>query len=46
MLIIWAMLIAFVPLMGVILWGWWHNRQVDKYEEWKKQQEQGTAYSA
>jgi hypothetical protein len=36
------MLIAFVPLMGVILYGWWHNRQVDKYEEWLKEQKQGT----
>jgi len=24
------MLIAFVPLSGIILYGWWHNRQVDK----------------
>jgi len=38
MLIIWMMLIAFVPLMGLILWASWHNRQVDKYEEWLKQQ--------
>jgi len=40
MWIIWAMLIAFVPLMGLILWASWHNRQVDKYEEWLKQQKQ------
>ena len=39
MWIIWAMLIVSIPIMGVMLWGWWHNRQVDKYEEWKKQQE-------
>jgi hypothetical protein len=30
-----------VPLFGLMLWGWWHNRQVDKYEEWKKQQDLG-----
>jgi len=41
MWVIWSMLGISVPLFGVILWGWWHNRQVDKYEEWKKQQEQG-----
>jgi hypothetical protein len=29
-----------IPLFGVMLWGWWHNRQVDKYEEWQKQQAQ------
>jgi high-affinity Fe2+/Pb2+ permease len=34
------MLIVSIPLFGLMLWGWWHNRQVDKYEEWKKQQEQ------
>jgi len=37
------MLIVSIPLFGLMLWGWWHNRQVDKYEEWQKQQEQGTA---
>jgi len=40
MWIIWAMLIVFVPIMGLILWGWWHNRQVDKYEEWLKHNNQ------
>ena len=40
MWIIWAMLIAFVPLMGLVLYGWWHNRQVDKYEEWQKHNNQ------
>jgi hypothetical protein len=28
-----------IPLLIVAFYGWWHNRQVDKYEEWKKQQE-------
>jgi high-affinity Fe2+/Pb2+ permease len=46
MFIIWAMLIAFVPLMGLILYGWWHNRQVDKYEEWQKNNKQEAAPSA
>ena len=46
MWIIWAMLAISIPLMGVMLWGWWHNRQVDKYEEWQKQQEQGTIHSS
>jgi hypothetical protein len=34
------MLIAAIPLLLLMLWGWWHNRQVDKYEEWQKQQAQ------
>lgn len=38
MFIIWAMLIMGIPLMGIILWSWWHNRQVDKYNEWLKEQ--------
>jgi hypothetical protein len=29
-----------IPILGVMLWGWWHNRQVDKYEEWKKRNNQ------
>ena len=50
MLIIWMMLGISIPIFGVMLWGWWHNRQVDKYEEWLKQQEQqqeqGSVHSA
>jgi nitrogen fixation-related uncharacterized protein len=40
MYIIWMMLGVTIPLFGVMLWGWWHNRQVDKYEEWKKHNDQ------
>jgi hypothetical protein len=28
-----------LPTIGIGLYGWWHNNQVDKYNEWKKQQE-------
>jgi hypothetical protein len=37
------MLIVSIPLFGVMLWGWWHNRQADKYQEWLKQQKQDDA---
>jgi len=41
MWILWSMLGISIPIFGAILWGWWHNRQVDKYEEWKKKQDLG-----
>jgi hypothetical protein len=42
MYILLPMLIVSVPLFGLMLWAWLHNRQVDKYEEWKKQQSETT----
>jgi uncharacterized membrane protein YbaN (DUF454 family) len=39
MYIFMPMLIAAVPLLGLMLWAWLHNRQADKYQEWLKQQE-------
>jgi hypothetical protein len=30
--------IMFVGIMGVCLYGWWNNRQVDKYNEEHKQE--------
>ena len=40
MWLIWGMLIVGVPLLAMALWAEWNNRQVDKYSEWKKQQEE------
>jgi len=45
MFVIWGPLIVVLPVMGLMLWGWWHNRQVDKYNEWVKThgEEEGAA---
>nr|AGS52924.1 hypothetical protein [uncultured bacterium contig00019] len=40
MWMIWLILIVTVPLLGLAAYGEWRNRQVDKYNEWKKQQEE------
>jgi len=37
MWMIWGMLIVGLPVMALGLYGWWHNRQVDKYNEWVKE---------
>jgi hypothetical protein len=31
---------VFIGLLAMGLYGDWNNRQVDKYNEWKKQQEE------
>jgi hypothetical protein len=36
---IWLMVGVGLPLIIWGLWAVWHNNQVDKYNEWKKQQE-------
>jgi len=38
MWMIWAIIIVPLPLVGLVLHEWWHNRQVEKYEEWEKEQ--------
>jgi uncharacterized membrane protein YedE/YeeE len=40
MWIIWSILGVSLPIFAVCLYGWWNNRQVDKDNEWKKQQEE------
>jgi len=35
--VVFAQLIVAIPLGGLAFWGWWHNRQVDKYNEWVKE---------
>jgi hypothetical protein len=42
MWLIFGMLIVGIPLLGLAIYAEWNNRQVDKYNEWKKQQEQET----
>jgi len=37
MWMIWAIAGVGLPIMGVMMYGWWHNRQVDKYNEWVKE---------
>jgi len=37
MWMIWAMAGVGLSVMGVMIYGWWHNRQVDKYNEWIKE---------
>jgi len=37
MWIIWYVLFVWLSIMGVVFYGWWHNRQVDKYNEWVKE---------
>jgi len=37
MWIIWLMAAVWLSVMGVIVYGWLHNRQVDKYNEWVKE---------
>jgi len=37
MWMIWSILIVAIPLGGLAFYGWWHNRQVDKYNQWVKE---------
>jgi len=37
MFVIWGPLVMGISLMGLAVYGWWHNRQVDKYNEWIKE---------
>jgi hypothetical protein len=39
MWMIWAMLGVGLPVLAVGLYGWWHNKKVDEYNEWEKQQD-------
>jgi len=34
---IWIIAGVALPIMGIMLYGWRHNRQVDKYNEWVKE---------
>jgi hypothetical protein len=38
MWIIWSILGISIPVLIAGLYGWWNNRQVDKYNEWLEQQ--------
>jgi len=45
MWMIWAMLGVGLPVLALSLYGWWNERQADKYNKWVKEHggEQGTA---
>jgi len=40
MWMIWAILMVSLPVLALSLYGWWNERQNEKYNEWKKHQEE------
>jgi Na+/proline symporter len=35
--------IMFVGMMGICFYGWWNNKQAEKYEQWVKQNKDAVA---
>jgi len=38
MWMIWSILIVALPLVGLLVWEWWRNRQIDKHNEQQDEQ--------